>query len=152
MKFTVKSSGKMNLDFGAKTVSTNGNGVFGTFRFRNSKDSKKESLDDDAIKGSIDVDILSSMEVELGVDEFEELSKFCKENFETKKDYTKFLYNGAKKFLDDIIIGIKTRGKTIVDVIGEINEEYLIRKAKTRDLEKVLQKEKWEEEVNKKDE
>ena len=142
MKFTVKSNGKMNLDFGAKSTSTNGNGIFDKLKIRNSKDVKKDSFDDDGIKGSLDLDIMSSMEVELGIDEFEELSKFCKENFEMEKDSVKFLYNGAKKFLDDIINGIKNRGKEIIDVIGDINEEYLIRKGKVRDVEK---------EVNKKD-
>ena len=97
---------------------------------------KKDSFDDDGIRGSVDIDIMSSMEVELGVDEFEELSKFCKENFEMEKDSFRFIYNGAKKFLDDLVNGIKSRGKEIIDAIGDINEEYLIRKAKVRDVEK----------------
>ena len=87
---------------------------------------------------------MSSMEVELGVDEFAELSKYCKENFEMEKDSLRFVYNGAKKFLDDLVNGIKNRGKEIVDAIGDINEEYLIRKAKVREMLK--------KEVNEKDE
>lgn len=144
MKFTAKSNGKMNLDFGAKSTSTNGNGIFDKLKIKNSKDVKNDTFDDDGIKGSLDIDIMSSMEVELSVDEFAELSKYCKENFEMEKDSLRFVYNGAKKFLDDLVNGIKNRGKEIVDAIGDINEEYLIRKAKVREMLK--------KEVNEKDE
>lgn len=79
---------------------------------------------------------MSSMEVELGVDEFEELSKFCKENFEMEKDSVKFLYNGTKKFLDDLVNGIKKRGQEIVNAIADVNEVYIVRKAQLRNVEK----------------
>lgn len=79
---------------------------------------------------------MSSMEVELGVDEFEELSKFCKENFEMEKDSVKFLYNGTKKFLDDLVNGIKKRGQEIVNAIAGVNEVYIVRKAQLRNVEK----------------
>lgn len=41
MKFVVKSTGKTNLIFGAKSTSTNGNGIFDKLKIRNSKDVKK---------------------------------------------------------------------------------------------------------------
>lgn len=136
MKFVVKSSGKCNLDVGVKSASTNGNGIFDKITLKNSKNVKKDCFDDNRAGGTLDIDILSSMEVELGVDEFEELSKFCKENFEIEKESYRFVYNGIKKLLDDLVNGIKKHGREIVDAIGDINEEYLIRKAKVRDVEK----------------
>ena len=136
MKFTAKSNGKMNLDFGAKSTSTSGNGIFDKLKIKNSKDVKNDTFDDDGIKGSLDIDIMSSMEVELGVDEFEELSKFCKENFEMEKDSLRFVYNCAKKFLDDLVNGIKNRGKEIVDAISDVTEEYIIKEAKLRNVKK----------------
>lgn len=136
MKFVIKSTGKMNLDVGVKSASTNGNGIFDKITLKNSKTVKKDCFDDNRAGGTLDIDIMSSMEVELGVDEFEELSKFCKENFEMEKDSFRFVYNGAKKFLDDLVNGIKNRGKEIVDAIGDVTEEYIIREAKCRDLEK----------------
>lgn len=97
---------------------------------------KNDTFDDDGIKGSLDIDIMSSIEVELSVDEFEELSKFCKENFEMEKDSLRFVYNGAKKFLDDLVNGIKNRGKEIVDAISDVTEEYIIKEAKLRNVKK----------------
>lgn len=136
MKFVVKSSGKSSIIFGAKSTSTNGNGIFDKLKIRNSKDVKNDTFDDDGIKGSLDIDIMSSMEVELGVDEFAELSKYCKENFEMEKDSLRFVYNGAKKFLDDLVNGIKNRGKEIVDAISDVTEEYIIKEAKLRNVKK----------------
>lgn len=126
----------MNLDFGAKSTSTNGNGIFDKLKIRNSKDVKNDTFDDDGIKGSLDIDIMSSMEIELGVDEFAELSKYCKENFEMEKDSLRFVYNGAKKFLDDLVNGIKNRGKEIIDAISDVTEEYIIKEAKLRNVKK----------------
>ena len=143
MKFNVKSSGKSSIIFGAKSTSTSGNGIFDKLKIKNSKDVKNDTFDDDGIKGSLDIDIMSSIEVELSVDEFEELSKFCKENFEMEKDSFRFIYNGAKKFLDDLVNGIKNRGKEIVDAISDVTEEYIIKEAKLRNVKK---------EVNEKDE
>ena len=97
---------------------------------------KNDTFDDDGIKGSLDIDIMSSMEVELGVDEFAELSKYCKENFEMEKDSFRFVYNGAEKFLDDLVNGIKNRGKEIIDAISDVTEEYIIKEAKLRNVKK----------------
>ena len=44
MKFVVKSTGKTNLVFGAKSTSTSGNGIFDKLKIKNSKDAKKRFL------------------------------------------------------------------------------------------------------------
>ena len=79
--------------------------------------------------------------MDIDIDEFKELSQFCKEEFGIKKENTKFLYNGVKKFLDDIINGIKNRGKEIVDAIGDVNKDYLKKKAEIDKFEKELEEE-----------
>ena len=143
MKFTANSNGHMVLDLGAKSCTTTGNGVFAALFGGGDKNDKKsiKDLENQGLNGNIELFIDNSISMDIDVDEFKELSQFCKEEFGIKQENTKFLYNGIKKFLDDIINGIKNRGKEIVDAIGDVNKDYLKKKAEIDQLEKELKEE-----------
>ena len=143
MKFTANSKGHMVLDLGAKSCTTTGNGVFAALFGGGDKNDKKsiKDLENQGLNGNIELFIDNSISMDIDVDEFKELSQFCKEEFGIKQENTKFLYSGIKKFLDDIINGIKNRGKEIVDAIGDVNKDYLKKKAEIDQLEKELKEE-----------
>ena len=142
MKFTANSKGHMVFDLGAKSCTTTGNGVFAAL-FGGDKNDKKsiKDLENQGLNGNIDLFIDNQVSLDLDIDEFKELSQFCKEEFGIRKENTKFLYNGVKKFLDDLINGIKNRGKEVVDAIGDVNKDYLKKKAEIDQLEKELKEE-----------
>ena len=104
MKLTANSKGHMVFDIGAKSCTTTGNGVFSTIfdgRNKNSKKSVKDlenqGLENQGLDGDIELFVNNSISMEIDVDEFKELSQFCKEEFGIRKENTKFLYNGIKK-------------------------------------------------------
>ena len=142
MKFTANSKGHMVFNVGAKSCTTTGNGVFNVIFGGGDKNTKKsiKDLENQGLDGDIDLFINNSISMDIDVDEFKELSQFCKEEFGIKKENTKFLYNGVKKFLDDLLYGIKTRGSEIIEVIGNLNKYYLIKKAEVTSLDKDLEK------------
>ena len=142
MKFTANSNGHMVLDLGAKSCTTTGNGVFAALFGGGDKNDKKsiKDLENQGLNGNIELFIDNSISMDIDVDEFKELSVFCKEEFGIQKDNAKFLYNGVKKCLDDLLYGIKTRGSEIIEVIGNLNKYYLIKKAEVTDLDKDLKK------------
>lgn len=142
MKFTANSKGHMIFNLGAKSCTTTGNGVFAAIFGGGDKNTKTsiKDLEDQGLNGDIELFVNNSISVDIDVDEFKELSQFCKEEFGIKKENTKFLYNGVKKFLDDLLYGIKTRGSEIIEVIGNLNKYYLIKKAEVTDLDKDLEK------------
>ena len=136
MKFTANSKGHMSLDLGAKSCTTTGHGVFAAIFGGGDKNTKTniKDLENQGLDGDIELFVNNSISMDIDIDEFKELSQFRKEN-------TKFLYNGVKKFLDDIINGIKNRGKEIVDAIGDVNKDYLKKKAEIDKFEKELKEE-----------
>lgn len=142
MKFTANSKGHMVFDLGAKSCTTTGNGVFAALFGGGDKNDKKsiKDLENQGLNGNIDLFIDNQVSLDLDIDEFKELSQFCKEEFGIRKENTKFLYNGVKKFLDDLLYGIKTRGSEIIEVIGNLNKYYLIKKDEVTNLEKDLTK------------
>ena len=142
MKFTANSKGHMSLDLGAKSCTTTGHGVFAAIFGDGDKNTKTniKDLENQGLDGDIELFINNSISMDIDVDEFKELSQFCKEEFGIKKENTKFLYNGIKKFLDDLLYGIKTRGSEIIEVIGNLNKYYLIKKAEVTSLDKDLEK------------
>lgn len=142
MKFTANSKGHMTFDLGAKSCTTTGNGVFNVIFGGGDKNTKKsiKDLENQGLNGDIELFVNNSISMDIDVDEFKELSQFCKEEFGIKKENTKFLYNGVKKFLDDLLYGIKTRGSEIIEVIGNLNKYYLIKKAEVTSLDKDLEK------------
>ena len=142
MKFTANSNGHMVLDLGAKSCTTTGNGVFDTLFNGGNKNTKKtiKDLENQGLDGDIELFVNNSISMDIDVDEFKELSQFCKEEFGIRKENTKFLYNGIKKFLDDLLYGIKTRGSEIIEVIGNLNKYYLIKKDEVNTLDKDLAK------------
>ena len=144
MKFSITSKGSFHINCGAKNNSTKGNSIFDIFGKKVSKkpgDEKIPELDHQMFDGTIDGILSSSAELEIDADEFKELSVFCKQDLELEKESARFIYQGIKKFLDDIIEGIKNRGKEIVDVIGDVNKDYLKKKAEIDQLEKELKEE-----------
>lgn len=143
MKLTANSKGRMIFNLGAKSCTTTGNGVFDTLFNGGNKNTKKtiKDLENQGLDGDIELFVNNSISMEIDVDEFKELSQFCKEEFGIKKENTKFLYNGVKKFLDDLLYGIKNRGKEIVDAIGDVNKDYLKKKAEIDKFEKELKEE-----------
>lgn len=145
MKFTISSSGSFHINCGAKNNSTTGNNILDIFtRAKVSKkpeDEKIPELDHQVFDGTIDGNLRSAVEVEIDSDEFKELTQFCKEDLNLQKESTKFIYQGIKKFLDDLINGIKNRGSEIVDVIGNINKDYIEKKAEIAKFEKELKEE-----------
>ena len=142
MKFTANSKGHMVFDLGAKSCTTTGNGVFAALFGGGDKNDKKsiKDLENQGLNGNIDLFIDNQVSLDLDIDEFKELSQFCKEEFGIRKEHTKFLYNGVKKFLDDLLYGIKTRGSEIIEVIGNLNKYYLIKKDEVTNLDKDLEK------------
>ena len=144
MKFSITSKGSFHINCGAKNNSTKGNSIFDIFGKKVSKkpgDEKIPELDHQMFDGTIDGLLSSSAELEIDADEFKELSVFCKEDLNLQKESTIFIYQGIKKFLDDLINGIKTRGTEIVDVIGNINKEYLKKKDEVTKFENELKEE-----------
>lgn len=148
MKFTANSKGHMVFNLGAKSCTTTGNGVFNVIFGGGDKNTKKsiKDLENQGLNGDIELFVNNSISMDIDVDEFKELSQFCKEEFGIKKENTKFLYNGVKKFLDDLLYGIKTRGSEIIEVIGNLNKYYLIKKAEVTSLDKDLEKKERERE------
>ena len=142
MKLTANSKGRMIFNLGAKSCTTTGHGVFAAIFGGGDKNTKTniKDLENQGLDGDIELFINNSISMDIDVDEFEELSQFCKEEFGIKKENTKFLYNGVKKFLDDLLYGIKTRGSEIIDVIGNLNKYYLIKKDEVNTLDKDLAK------------
>ena len=142
MKFTANSKGHMVFDIGAKSCTTTGNGVFSAIFDGGNKNSKKsvKDLENQGLDGDIELFVNNSISMDIDVDEFKELSQFCKEEFGIRKENTKFLYDGIKKFLDDLLYGIKTRGSEIIEVIGNLNKYYLIKKDEVNTLDKDLAK------------
>ena len=140
MKFTANSNGHMSLDLGAKSCTTTGHGVFAAIFGGSDKNTNIKDLENQGLDGDIELFVNNSISMEIDVDEFKELSQFCKEEFGIKKENTKFLYNGVKKFLDDLLYGIKTRGSEIIEVIGNLNKYYLIKKDEVNTLDKGLAK------------
>ena len=141
MKFTILSNGDFHINCGAKNNSTVGNNILDIFGKKVSKKPTKDDipqLDNQMFNGTIDGNLNSSVEMEIGIDEFKELSMFCKEHLNLEKDSARFLYHGIKKFLDDLINGIKNRGSEIVNIIGNINKDYLKKKFEINRLEKEL--------------
>ena len=104
-------------------------------------DEKIPELDHQMFDGTIDGNLRSAVELEIDSDELKELAEYYKKDFDLQKENVKFIYQGIKKFLDDIIEGIKTRGAEIVDVIGDVNKDYLKKKAEIDQLEKELEEE-----------
>lgn len=151
MKFTANSKGHMSLDLGAKSCTTTGHGVFAALFGGGDKNDKKsiKDLENQGLNGEIELFVNNSISMDIDVDEFKELSQFCKEEFGIKQENTKFLYNGVKKFLDDLLYGIKTRGSEIIEVIGNLNKYYLIKKAEVTSLDKDLEKKAREREREK---
>lgn len=143
MKFTANSKGHMVFDIGAKSCTTTGHGVFAAIFGGGDKNTKTaiKDLENQGLNGQIDLFIDNQVSLDLDIDEFKELSQFCKEEFGIKQENAKFLYNGVKKFLDDIINGIKNRGKEVVDAIGNLNKDYLKKKAEIDQFEKELKEE-----------
>ena len=133
MKFTANSNGHMVLDLGAKSCTTTGNGIFAAIFGGSDKNTKTniKDLENQGLDGDIELFINNSISLDIDIDEFKELSQFCKEEFGIKKENTKFLYNG-----------IKNRGKEIVDAIGDVNKDYLKKKAEIDQLEKELKEKK----------
>ena len=142
MKLTANSKGRMIFNLGAKSCTTTGNGVFDTLFNGGNKNTKKtiKDLENQGLDGDIELFVNNSISMEIDVDEFKELSVFCKQDLELEKESARFIYQGIKKFLDDIIEGIKNRGKEIVDVIGNLNKYYLIKKDEVNTLDKDLAK------------
>lgn len=148
MKFTANSKGHMVFNLGAKSCTTTGHGVFAAIFGGGDKNTKTniKDLENQGLDGDIDLFINNSISMDIDVDEFKELSAFCKEEFDIKKENTKFIYNSIKKFLDDLLYGIKTRGSEIIEVIGNLNKYYLIKKDEVTNLEKDLKKKAREKE------
>ena len=144
MNFTANSKGHMSLDLGAKSCTTTGHGVFAAIFGGGDKNTKPKTnikdLENQGLDGDIELFVNNSISMYIYIDEFKELSQFCKEEFGIKKENTKFLYNGIKKFLDDLLYGIKTRGSEIIEVIGNLNRYYLIKKDEITSLDKDLKK------------
>ena len=142
MKFTANSKGHMSLDLGAKSCTTTGHGVFAAIFGGGDKNTKTniKDLENQGLDGDIELFINNSISMDIDIDEFKELSQFCKEEFGIRKENTKFLYDGIKKFLDDLLYGIKTRGSEIIEVIGNLNKYYLIKKDEVNTLDKDLAK------------
>ena len=142
MKLTANSKGHMVLDLGAKSCTTTGHGVFAAIFGGGDKNTKTniKDLENQGLDGDIELFVNNSISMDIDIDEFKELSQFCKEEFGIKKENTKFLYNGIKKFLDDLLYGIKTRGSEIIEVIGNLNKYYLIKKDEVNTLDKDLAK------------
>ena len=142
MKLTANSKGHMSLDLGAKSCTTTGHGVFAAIFGGGDKNTKTniKDLENQGLDGDIELFVNNSISMDIDIDEFKELSQFCKEEFGIKKENTKFLYNGIKKFLDDLLYGIKTRGSEIIEVIGNLNKYYLIKKDEVNTLDKDLAK------------
>ena len=142
MKFTANSKGHMSLDLGAKSCTTTGHGVFAAIFGGGDKNTKTniKDLENQGLDGDIELFVNNSISMDIDIDEFKELSQFCKEELNVKKENTKFLYNGIKKFLDDLLYGIKTRGSEIIEVIGNLNRYYLIKKDEITSLDKDLEK------------
>ena len=142
MKLTANSKGHMVLDLGAKSCTTTGHGVFAAIFGGGDKNTKTniKDLENQGLNGEIELFVNNSISLDIDIDEFKELSQFCKEEFGIKKENTKFLYNGIKKFLDDLLYGIKTRGSEIIEVIGNLNKYYLIKKDEVNTLDKDLAK------------
>ena len=142
MKLTANSKGRMIFNLGAKSCTTTGNGVYHTLFNGGNKNTKKtiKDLENQGLDGDIELFVNNSISMDIDVDEFKELSQFCKEEFGMQKDNAKFLYNGVKKFLDDLLYGIKTRGSEIIEVIGNLNKYYLIKKDEVNTLDKDLAK------------
>ena len=142
MKLTANSNGRMIFNLGAKSCTTTGHGVFAAIFGGGDKNTKTniKDLENQGLDGDIELFVNNSISMDIDVDEFKELSQFCKEEFGIKKENTKFLYNGIKKFLDDLLYGIKTRGSEIIEVIGNLNKYYLIKKDEVNTLDKDLAK------------
>ena len=142
MKLTATSNGRMIFNLGAKSCTTTGHGVFAAIFGGGDKNTKTniKDLENQGLDGDIELFVNNSISMDIDVDEFKELSQFCKEEFGIKKENTKFLYNGIKKFLDDLLYGIKTRGSEIIEVIGNLNKYYLIKKDEVNTLDKDLAK------------
>ena len=145
MKFTVSSNGGFHINCGAKNNTTTGNNLFDIFtKIKKSNKSTKDEipqLDHQLFDGTIDGNLRSVVELEIDSDELKELAEYCKKDFDLQKESAKFIYQGIKKFLDDLINGIKNRGKEIVDVIGDVNKNYLEKKAEIDKFEKELKEE-----------
>lgn len=145
MKFSVSSNGSFHINCGAKNNSTKGNSIFDIFgKTKTSKkpeDEKIPELDHQLFDGTIDGNLRSTGELEIDSDELKELAEYYKKDFDLQKESIKFIYQGTKKFLDDLINGIKTRGAEIVDVIGDVNKNYLEKKAEIDKFEKELKEE-----------
>lgn len=147
MKLTANSKGHMIFNLGAKSCTTTGNGVFAAIFGGSDKNTKSiKDLENQGLDGDIELFVNNSISMDIDVDEFKELSQFCKEEFGIQKDNAKFLYNGVKKCLDDLLYGIKTRGSEIIEVIGNLNKYYLIKKDEVTNLEKDLKKKAREKE------
>ena len=145
MKFTVSSNGSFHINCGAKNNTTTGNNLFGIFtKTKKSNKSTKDEipqLDHQLFDGTIDGNLRSTGELEIDSDELKELAEYYKKDFDLQKESIKFIYQGIKKFLDELINGIKTRGAEIVDVIGDVNKNYLKKKDEIAKFEKELEEE-----------
>lgn len=88
------------------------------------KDNRLESFDDQ--HGLADLELNGEIEtsLDLNVEEMKELASYIKANQETEKDSIKFLYNGVKKLMNDVVSGIETRGKEIVNSIHDVYDEW----------------------------
>lgn len=128
MKVSFRNNFVINGNGSASTKNTKGNKLFnklfGKTTTAEKTDERIQSLDND--NAGIELVVTGEVEgsIEVSVDEFKELTSYMKSDLELEKDSVRFVYNGLKKFINELADGIKTKGKEIIDSVYDCAEEY----------------------------
>lgn len=154
MRFAIKNHFNINGGVNCGSKGTTGKNLFGKLfgSKEEPKDSKIESLDDQHGVANIEIDGEIEASLDISADELKELAQYMKNDQEISKDSWKFFYDGLKKFVNDLAVGLETKGKEIVNAFHDVNDEFAKREhqAKLQHIKDMQECDDLREELGKK--
>lgn len=126
MRFAIKNNFKINGGINASSKGTSGKNLFKKIFGESEKEDSTKIENWDNQQGIADIEFDGEIEasLDLNVEEMKELANYMKASSENQKESCRFLYDGMKKFVNDLANGIQTRGKDIVNSIHNVADEW----------------------------